>query len=163
MFWDHLTLQPKGISVCSCHLFLQGSPLQTLTKHTNLHTIFSQFFKHFNILTFKQLPTCCIRSSSSYKQVSVQLPTSADKRGSVRICCCAPCCGADAADRQPTDRAVIDRSPGRWVHMQQQTRSSGVRRPDGTDGHDIQTDGRTDARQLHRPCCAYYAGSANNA
>jgi len=41
------------------------------------------------------------------------------------------------------DRAVIDRSSGRWVHMQQQTRSSGVRRPDGTDGHDRRTDGRT--------------------
>ena len=40
------------------------------------------------------------------------------------------------------DRAVIDRSPDRWVHMQQQTRSSGVRRPDGTDGHDGRTDGR---------------------
>jgi len=28
---------------------------------------------------------------------------------------------------------------------------------------DRQTDGRTDARPLHRPCSAYYAGSANKA
>ena len=42
---------------------------------------------------------------------------------------------------------------------QQQTCSSGVRRPDGTDR---QTDGRTDARQLHRLCSTYYAGSVNN-
>ena len=25
-----------------------------------------------------------------------------------------------------------------------------------------QIDGRTDSRPLHRPCCAYYAGSVNN-
>jgi len=29
-------------------------------------------------------------------------------------------------------------------------------------GLDRQTDGRTDARQLHRPCSAYCAASANN-
>jgi len=38
--------------------------------------------------------------------------------------------------------------------LQQRTRSSGVRRPDGTDR-------QTDARPMHRPCSAYYAGSAN--
>ena len=38
--------------------------------------------------------------------------------------------------------------------------------PDGSDGTDRQTekqmDRRMDARQLHRPCSAYYAGSAKN-
>ena len=41
---------------------------------------------------------------------------------------------------------------------QQQTCSSGVRRPDGTDS---QTDGRA-ARQMHKPCSACCAGSGNN-
>ena len=30
------------------------------------------------------------------------------------------------------------------------------------DGTDRQTDGRTDARSLHRPCCAYYESSVGN-
>ena len=37
------------------------------------------------------------------------------------------------------------------ISWPQQTRNSGVRRPDGTDR-------RTDARQLHRPCSTFYAG-----
>ena len=49
----------------------------------------------------------------------------------------------------------ISCSPG----PQQQTCSSGVRWSDGTDR---QTDRQTDARQLRRPCYAYYAGSVNN-
>ena len=42
-----------------------------------------------------------------------------------------------------------------WPGPQQQTCSSGVRRPDGTDR---QADGR---RQLHKPCSTYFAGSVN--
>ena len=52
-------------------------------------------------------------------------------------------CTAAAADRRPAGRAAIGRyllPPG----PQQQTRSSGVRRSNGTDGQtDEQTDGRT--------------------
>ena len=49
----------------------------------------------------------------------------------------------------------ISCSPG----PQQQTYSSGVRRPSGTDR---QTDGRTDTVPFYRSCSAYYAHSGNN-
>jgi len=42
---------------------------------------------------------------------------------------------------------------------QQQTCSSSVQWPDGTDGR---TDEWMDARQMPGPCSTYYAGSANN-
>jgi len=96
----------------------------------------------------------CWRDSerTEQKQFCVQLPTSADnvalpasdRRSPLlqRRCSWAP------AVLHSLD---ISCSPG----PQQQTRSSGVRRP-------YETDRRTDARQLHRPCSAYYTGSANN-
>jgi len=54
----------------------------------------------------------------------------------------------------PAVQQAIDIS---WPPVsKQQTRSSGVQRPDW------QTDRRTDARQLNRSCSAYYAGSDSN-
>jgi len=55
-------------------------------------------------------------------------------------------------------RAAIDRYLLHAGLTQKQTRSSGMHRPDG---RDRRTDGRTDARPLHRPHIAY-AGSARN-
>ena len=70
------------------------------------------------------------------------------QRGTARICCCAPprrgCCWPLA----PWPRSNRSISPGYLA------RSSNRQRPDGTDR-------RTDARQMHWPCSAYYAGSAN--
>jgi len=66
----------------------------------------------------------------------------------ISTCCWASCCGATAADRRPS--IDIFCTPG----QQQQNRRRGVRRPNA--GTDRSTDGR-----MPRPCCAYYAGSAN--
>ena len=75
----------------------------------------------------------------------VQHPTYADnvaRPAFARRRCCSP------AVQQSTD---ISWPPG----PKQQTCSSG-----GRIGHtDRQTDGRTDARQFHKTCCAYFAGS----
>jgi len=61
------------------------------------------------------------------------------QRGTAHICCCTPCCGEAPLDvRQSVNISWL---PG----PQQQTCYSGTRRVNGTDG-------RTDARQLHRPC-----------
>jgi len=57
------------------------------------------------------------------------------------------------AGRAAIDKYLNTPSP------QQQTCSSGVWRPDGTDG---QTDGRTDAWHMHTPCSACFADNANN-
>jgi len=91
------------------------------------------------------------QGSNAKKQVGVQLPTSADN---VALLAVAAARGAAVADRRPTGRAAIDQyiswPPGSAAANAQQRR----RRPDcGTDGQtNRRTDGRTDARQLHRPC-----------
>jgi len=52
-----------------------------------------------------------------------------------------------SAGRAAIDRYLLDAGP--TAANPRQRRANG-------------TDRRTDARQLHRPCSAYYAGSANN-
>ena len=85
------------------------------------------------------------------KQVCVQ-PT---VNSAVEICCCASCCGAAAAGRQ-APAAVNRYVPAcRTLSSKPAARRSGCR----TMG---QTDGRTDARPLRRPCCAYYAARCRN-
>ena len=59
----------------------------------------------------------------------------------------------------PTAAAAIDRYLMPPAHSSKPAVAAcGGRRPDGTDK---QSDGQTDARQLHRPFSTYYAGSAN--
>ena len=60
---------------------------------------------------------------------------------------------------------LFDGSPARLAHSSKPT-AAGLLLwiHAGTDGRtDGQRDGRTDAVLLHRPCSAYYAGSASNA
>jgi len=99
------------------------------------------------------------------QQVGCQLPTSADNVALPAFA--RRCCSAAVADRATIDRYLLPAEPTAanpprrraavgWDRQrntyrqspQQQTRGSGVRLSDGTDR---QTDGRTDARQLHRP------------
>ena len=68
------------------------------------------------------------------------------RRGTPRICCCVPCCGAAAADRRPCSNRSI--SSGRRAHSSDPTvASSGVRMRQTDRQTDGQTDGRTDDRQ----------------
>ena len=82
-------------------------------------------------------------------QVRVQLPTSADNVTLPTFAAVQH--GAAAADRQPAGRAAIDRfwPPG----PQQQTRRTLMLTGQADKQTDTvrQTDGRTDARQFHRP------------
>ena len=58
---------------------------------------------------------------------------------------------------QPGDRSYRSISSAhRALSNKPQAAVAGVKR------RDRRTDGRTDARQLHRPCSAYYAGTVNN-
>ena len=74
------------------------------------------------------------------------------KRGTARIGCCMPCRGPVPLRRQPCSN-----------------RSTSTRRAQSSkpaarccSGRMRQTDGRTDTVPLQRPCCAYYARSANS-
>jgi len=91
-----------------------------------------------SILTQKIKPTQTSLCSASYIGW---------KRRTPRICCCAPYCGAAAADRRPAGRAAID-------HSSKPASAACSRQMGQTDR---QTDGRTDPRQLHRPRSVYYA------
>jgi len=64
---------------------------------------------------------------------------------------------AAAADRRPAGGAAIDRyllAAGPTAANLQQRRAATE--------WDGRTDRQTDAQQLHRPCCAFYANSVNN-
>jgi len=64
------------------------------------------------------------------------------------------CCSAQAMQQSINISCLLG--------LQQQTRSSSTECGGQMTGQtDRQTDGRTHARQLHRPCSAYYAGSGN--
>jgi len=66
------------------------------------------------------------------------------QRGTARICCCAPWCGAAVVDRR-AESFDISCSPG----PKQQTRSNAVRRANGTDRRaNRHTDGRTPYRYI---------------
>ena len=79
-------------------------------------------------------------------QVCVQLPTSADNASLPALAVARRAAGAAAAER----RAAIDRHlllAGSTAANPQQQRAAGE--------WDRQSDGWTDAWQLHRPCSAY--------
>jgi len=75
----------------------------------------------------------------------VTLPAFAAKRRTA-----GACCGTHSA-RAAVDRYLLP------AGAQQQTRRTPLLMLTG--GTDRQTDERTDARPLHKPCSAYYAGS----
>jgi len=77
--------------------------------------------------------------------VCAQLPTSADNVTLLAV----------VAERQPCSNRSL--SPGRRAHSSKPAAAACGRRMRG------RTDRLTDARQLHRPCSAYYASSVNKA
>ena len=67
------------------------------------------------------------------------------------------CCGATAVERRQCSNRSI--SPARRAHSSKPGATACGGRMVGRT--DRETDGRTDAQQLHRPCCAFYAGNAS--
>ena len=94
------------------------------------------------------------QDNNNKQQVCVQLPTPADN---VTLL-------AFAAERRPCNNRSIYMYPARRAHNNKPGRQKQCHgcNPCLLCGADRQTDGQTDARQFHRPCCAYYARSVNN-
>jgi len=86
------------------------------------------------------------------EQVCAQLPTSADNMA-LPTFATVPRCGVAVADHQPYSKRSI--SPARRAQAANLLQRHAV-----VKCRDRQADG--DARPLHRPCPAYYEGSANN-
>ena len=101
----------------------------------------------------KTLPFFTIKSHLSNRTSLCSASYVSCKRGTARICCCAPCCGPVLLRHRPCSSRSI--SPTRRAHSSKPA----ARFCSGGIG---QTDGQTDAVPLNRPCSAYYAGRANN-
>ena len=71
-----------------------------------------------------------------------------------------PVSATAAAERRPTAPLLLSAPAAGDRYLLPAGRSAA--NPPATDQHDRQRDGQTDARPLHRPCSAYYAGSVNN-
>ena len=99
-----------------------------------------------------------------HRQVCVRQSYVRWQRGTARICCCAPCSGPLLLRREPccNRSPTWSPSPTRGAGPTQQTRRTLLQRAIVADRRtDKRTARRTDTVPLHRPCCAYYAGSAN--
>jgi len=87
--------------------------------------------------------------SIKFKQVGVQLLTPADN-----VALLAATWLLLAAGPFPCSNRSI--SPGHRAHSSKPAAACGGRK--GQTDNKRQTDGRTDARQMHRPCCAHICG-----
>jgi len=87
-----------------------------------------------------------------FKQICVRLPTTANN---VALPAFAAARLLLTAGLAAIDRHLLPAEPIAANPPQQRAKA-------GRDRQTGQTDRRTDARQLHRPCCVYYARSASN-
>jgi len=97
-------------------------------------------------LSVQHPPALCAPMSSFYGSLCSASNVNW-QHGATRICCCVPCCLAPAVQHSI--------SPANWAHSSKPATAVCSGWMTGW------TDKRTDARPLHRPCSAYYVGSAN--